>query len=449
MRFLLNAATAAAASKPLGASAAMQVTKGTAGTSAAAAAASAAAVTTSRAVAAAGGGVSIPRHLQQHPRLQKSWGQQCSPNCGCVVRYETVVDEATDRIVDVTYHAKSVLLSASGSDDSSLVPQLTQTPDTNSTDSTKGRPILTECRCPTVHQLSSRITGYLRDRSLQHIYNTVEFSGVRSSPGFRRAVLAENGLGRGSTGCYDLVEEAFVACIKGYMPKPRGAHDAGYNSSPFPSAMPQHYVDDCEFDNDNDDDSAYESDEGRRMLADKAADEINTDDATTVADHPSRGLALNPTRYADAARRAGKAFPPSYGNGTMNVYKANDPVSNMPSYSLLAGDQSENKGSAYMYRPRATVGIGGGCSSGDGMPAFHISEEELNELEKRYDYELDDLREVQGYLVAANSNTGRRKAAATDDEERALLLSDWQAYVDGEMNKNDDTCTNNEEASYT
>ena len=448
MRFLLNATTAAAASKPLGASAAMQVTKGTAGTSAAAAgAAASAAVTTSRAVAAAGGGVSIPRHLQQPPRLQKSWGQQCSPNCGCVVRYETVVDEATDRIVDVTYHAKSVLLSASGPpDDGSLVPQLTQTPDTNSTDSTKGRPILTECRCPTVHQLSSRITGYLRDRSLQHIYNTVEFSGVRSSPSFRRAVLAENGLGRGSTGCYDLVEEAFVACIKGYMPKPRRAHDAGYNSSPFPSAMPQHYVDDCEFDNDNDDDySTYESDEEeRRMLVDKAAEDNNADDATTVADHPSRGLALNPTRYADAARRAGKAFPPSHhGNGTMNVYKANDPVSNMPSYSFLAGDQSENKESECMYNPRPTVGIGSG-GGGDGMPAFHISEEELNELEKRYDYELDDLREVQGYLVAANGSAGRRKVAAIDDEERALLLSDWQAYVDGEMNKND---TNKEEAS--
>ena len=420
MRFLLNAASVVASARPRGASSAVAAATNSnkvGGSTCNSTSANNANATRTSAAA------------QQPQRLQKSWGQQCSPNCGCVVRYETVVDETTDRIVDVTYHAKSVLSASttSSKEDGGLVPQLTQRSGTSTcTSTTRGRPILTECRCPTLHHLSSRITTYLKDRPFQQIYNTAEFSSVRSSPSFRRAVLAANGLGRGSTSCYDLVEEAFVACIKGYMPKPRTS-----------SVPPQHYVGDRRRDEDDDDENdENEEGQGKEVLA----HDENVQGST--AKESSRGIDLNPSRYADAARRAGRAFPPRRRmNGKMNVYKARDPVDNMPSYSLVGydsrGEMEESMVS--QYRPRSTVGAASQATSinDDGMPAFHISEEHhsLNEYEKYYDDELGG-----GLFPTASSNNSKDGDEVADDEE-ALLSDDWLEYIDAEINdKNENVC---------
>ena len=430
MRFLLNATSVAASVRTRGASAVAAATTNSnnVGSCAGACSTSANANNATRTVSAA---------VQQPQRLQKSWGQQCSPNCGCIVRYETVIDEATDRIVDAVYHAKTVLSTSSGKDDGGLVPQLTQRSGTSTSSTTRGRPILTECRCPTLHHLSNRITTYLKDRPFQQIYNTAEFSSVRSSPSFRRAVLAVNGLGRGSTGCYDLVEEAFVACIKGFMPKPRlSAH-----------VPPQHYYGDRRRDEDDDDENDDDEGQGKKVLA------HNEDSQGSTSKESSRGIDLNPSRYADAARRAGRAFPPHQMNGKMNVYKAGDPKDNMPSYSLMENDSRREMGTmgelvVSQYRPRSIVGAASQATSinGDGMPAFHISGEHhsLNEFEKHYDDELGGLEEMQRLLSTTGSNNNKGGDEVADDES-ALLSDDWLEYID-EMNiNNENTCK--EEAS--
>jgi hypothetical protein len=38
----------------------------------------------------------------------QAWGQQCSPNCGCTVRFETTIDPTDHyQITSASYHAKN------------------------------------------------------------------------------------------------------------------------------------------------------------------------------------------------------------------------------------------------------------------------------------------------------------------------------------------------------
>lgn len=145
----------------------------------------------------------------------KSWGQQCSPNCGCVVRFETKVDPSSQTIVESTYHAKTVIaVSRNGT----LEPALT---------TRTHKPMLKECKCKTVHALAKEITTFLPTQKLERIRNMTEFSSSRSSPAFRHAVLADNKLPRTDTHCFDVLEEAFTAMVKGAMPKQR-KNDASF-----------------------------------------------------------------------------------------------------------------------------------------------------------------------------------------------------------------------------
>ena len=90
------------------------------------------------------------------------------------------------------------------------------------------------------------------------------------------------------------------------------------------------------------------------------------------------------------------------------------------------------------YRPRSTVGA---ASQDDGMPAFHIAEEQysLNEYEKHYDDELGGLKEMQGLFPTAGSINSKEADKIGDD--------DWLEYIDTEIdgNKNENMCK--EEAS--
>eukprot|EP00978_Attheya_sp_CCMP212_P041915 scaffold246882_cov60-Attheya_sp.AAC.1 len=170
----------------------------------------------------------------QKNEYYEAWGQQCSPQCGCVVRFEATIDASSDAIVSATYHAKSVVVSNhTASNNASnnhrtnhhvkqMVPTLT----------TKGRPMFTkDCQCETLQQLAQGVTTWLssQQRTVAQVSNSsLQFGEVRSSEAFRHTVLKQqllhNKNPHAHTHCYDLVEEAFTALIRGHMPQPRRHH---------------------------------------------------------------------------------------------------------------------------------------------------------------------------------------------------------------------------------
>jgi hypothetical protein len=98
------------------------------------------------------------------------------------------------------------------------------------------RPLLKPCNCKTLHLLAKTIVKVLPEYTLSQAQNQLEFSGSRSSSAFRYTVLKNldligddaattsntldiNNISQGH--CYDLVEDALMACLHGYIPKPR------------------------------------------------------------------------------------------------------------------------------------------------------------------------------------------------------------------------------------
>lgn len=146
----------------------------------------------------------------------QSWGQQCSPNCGCVVRFEATLNPKTNQFTSATYHAKSVVVSRSKTNEKTgetkLEPAMTLR--TN-------RLMFKECSCKSLHTLASLVTDYLPSKNAIAVSSSMEFAGVRSSPAFRHTALEKQGLPTTNTHCFDVVEEALTAMIKGHMPKAR------------------------------------------------------------------------------------------------------------------------------------------------------------------------------------------------------------------------------------
>ncbi|GKY94376.1 hypothetical protein MPSEU_000403500 [Mayamaea pseudoterrestris] len=142
-----------------------------------------------------------------------AWGQQCSPNCGCVLRFEATTCSATNQIMNASYTAKRVLTDAHG------CVQLTNR--------TK-RPMMTDCNCDSLHYLAHAVVQEFLLNSTaskkvtwQYIKSQLEFDATRSSPAFAKSVLYAQNLPLTSTGCFDLVEEALTGMLKGYLPKQR------------------------------------------------------------------------------------------------------------------------------------------------------------------------------------------------------------------------------------
>ena len=133
------------------------------------------------------------------------WGQQCSPNCGCVVRFQATVHPETHRYESIDYVARRVITCHS----SGRGPTL---------QTAKGRPMLKDCNCGTLHHLAAQATHHLQGKTTSQAMNMLEFHSTRSSASFRKTALAVQGLPPTDTGCYDVMEEALTAMVKGYMP---------------------------------------------------------------------------------------------------------------------------------------------------------------------------------------------------------------------------------------
>ena len=143
--------------------------------------------------------------------LTRSWGQQCSPSCGCVLRFETKTDDK-QRIVFSNYVAKSVVTTIDRENGGRLAPVYT---------TRKSRPMFQECKCESLHELAQHVTSYLPNKRWDHVQGMNNFTFRRSSNAFRHAVLSEHGLPRSDTHCFDVVEEAFTGMLNGNVPSKR------------------------------------------------------------------------------------------------------------------------------------------------------------------------------------------------------------------------------------
>jgi NifU-like protein involved in Fe-S cluster formation len=164
----------------------------------------------------------VPVNSQNITR--KAWGQQCSPNCGCVIRFESNMD-SDGKIVSASYEAKTVLTSFNKN--GRLEPQYT----TN-----HHKPLLGKCGCDTLHHLATGVTQHLSGRRLDQIRNTL---GGCSSPAVVHTVLKAQQLSTRDTHCFQVVEHALVGMVCGYLPslhhvatssKLRQHHDEDYFS---------------------------------------------------------------------------------------------------------------------------------------------------------------------------------------------------------------------------
>ncbi len=150
----------------------------------------------------------------------QAWGQQCSLTCGCVLRFETQTDVATQRITSAKYVARTVVthhVPGQG-----LVPVFTTTA---AIGRRHHRPWFVACTCPAIHELASHIVEAIPGQTWNWLYNMMDFPGIRASPAMAHAVLLAHGLIPSKTQqhqhCFDLVEEACTAMVKRYIPRPR------------------------------------------------------------------------------------------------------------------------------------------------------------------------------------------------------------------------------------
>jgi hypothetical protein len=178
--------------------------------------------------------------------VKKKWGQQCGISCSCVVRFEINLDDR-DRVVSAEYTAQRVLMTSVNS-------RKDKEQHKNSKNSKRVQPFMTNrtgrlqsipSNCKALHQLSASAVSYFVNRPLWQIMNYHEFQHSRSSKAFRQTVLKAQKLTLNDTQmdspltpkahidkktkqqpanhnhCFDLVEDAITALLKGYVPQPR------------------------------------------------------------------------------------------------------------------------------------------------------------------------------------------------------------------------------------
>jgi hypothetical protein len=177
--------------------------------------------------------------------VQKRWGQQCGVSCGCVLRLEIELDDK-ERVVTALATTKRILVQANNSRKEGQQEPHTQL-----------HPLLTlhrqrpQCTSPSpcraLQTLVSAVVQYMPGRYLWQLQNYHEYSShMRSSGAFCRTVLdhmlssaaapcapslsqrpSNNNSPPPSnlssttmslyTPCFDLVEDALTALLKGYI----------------------------------------------------------------------------------------------------------------------------------------------------------------------------------------------------------------------------------------
>ena len=202
--------------------------------------------------------------------LTRAWGQQCSPTCGCVVRFEASIDPETQAIVSASYHAKSLVTVATASSAAAAGKRQQQhhgafegrhpryhhhqggaagdaaglvdaPPQLKAVLTAKGRPMFTKCKCESLHRLSAAVVEHVvsapvtaglaasagasatasSSTTRTKLAGSLEFDSTRSSLSFCQTALRSQGLPATDTHCFDVVEEAFTALIKRRLPRPR------------------------------------------------------------------------------------------------------------------------------------------------------------------------------------------------------------------------------------
>mmetsp|Transcript_11162 Transcript_11162/g.12446 ORF Transcript_11162/g.12446 Transcript_11162/m.12446 type:complete len:269 (+) Transcript_11162:64-870(+) len=136
---------------------------------------------------------------------RKVFGQQYSPQCSSVLRFEALLDEK-DKVESATYFVKRVARF--------IICAHNKQP---------AQPLFVECTCPIIHKLSKQVVANLIGKSFSHtLRNMVEFTSTRSSPAFRHTVMEKYGLDSSSDqSSYDLVEQTLTSMIKQNNVSPR------------------------------------------------------------------------------------------------------------------------------------------------------------------------------------------------------------------------------------
>lgn len=213
------------------------------------------------------------RNKEEISKITKLWGQQCSSTCGCVVRFDVKAD-SRQQIKDISFSSKMVVSKNSpkkrknNSKLSSLDPVMT---------TRHNQLLLKTCTCSTLNKLANRAVFAMKQKfplSISRAQNMLESTGMRSSKAMRTVALHNLNCSPHDTHCYDVVEEALIACFKGYMPLPRWKRNAITEPTAF-------------------------------------KDTITIGKKFDFPHHDEDRQFLNPLRFVQAAKRAGKVFPPN------------------------------------------------------------------------------------------------------------------------------------------
>jgi hypothetical protein len=269
------------------------------------------------------------------------YGQQCSPNCGCAVRFEANIDRnnSNNRILSMTYDAKTIVSTASHS---SKQGSMTLSP-VYTLSANRGKPLITDCKCQTAHSLARAVVERLPTMTLSQAQNQLEFLGVRSSPSFRYTVLRKQNLlqddcnktsnsSNNTTAisqlqnvqesivnvkyghCFDLIEDALTACLNGYMPKPRRVAKANELHNKKSKDIHSHYY------------------------LNSLIEEM--DKSNTIGEQPTNEL--DPLRFVNAAKRRARLLFNSNSSSSSGSSLSSSSSSSMPPFHLMGSSAEDH-----------------------------------------------------------------------------------------------------------